>query len=103
MKCPEIGDELFTWFVDSIRNIKGRIPSFLLLDVGGLVIEDLREYHASEIESGRLAPHEVLHVPKLNHGWIRNWRRMHHIFSKPLDITRLLHQAKWSILEDILK
>lgn len=33
VRCPEIGAELFAWFVDSIRNIKGRVPSFLLLDV----------------------------------------------------------------------
>ena len=79
MKCAELGDELFTWFVDSVRNIKGRIPSSLLLEVARLIAQDLREFHSQEIEMGHVAPHVQLVLPALSHSWIRRWRRMHHI------------------------
>ena len=29
-ECPCIGEELFTWFVDTLTNVKGRLPSCLL-------------------------------------------------------------------------
>ena len=28
MKCAVVGEELFAWFVDSIHNVRGRLPSF---------------------------------------------------------------------------
>ena len=39
-KCEELDEELFAWFVDSIQNVKGRIPSFLLLDAAQTFAED---------------------------------------------------------------
>ena len=32
-RCPELAAELFTWFIDSVRNLKGGVPSLLFLDV----------------------------------------------------------------------
>ena len=79
MKCPEIGDELFAWFVDSLRNIKGRIPSFLLLDVARALSKDMLHWHEEQKERGALAPHVQLEIPALNHVWLQRWRRLHHI------------------------
>ena len=79
MKCPEIGEELFTWFVDSIRNVKGRLPGFLLLHIAGLLCRDAEAWHAEQQACGLMAPQTVLDLPKLDHGWLRRWRRRYHI------------------------
>ena len=79
MKCPEIADELFAWFVDSIKNIKGRIPSSLLLLVARSLASDLQQWHQEEKEHGRIVPHAKLELPVLDHCWLRRWRRVHHL------------------------
>ena len=35
MKCPELGSELFGWFVDSLKNVRGQLP-FLACDGEGV-------------------------------------------------------------------
>ena len=79
VRCPEIGAELFAWFVDSINNIKGRIPSFLLLDVANGLAKALRQGHEQDKEAGVVPPHDVLKMPKIDYDWLRRWRRMHHV------------------------
>ena len=76
MKCPELVAELFAWFVDSIANIKGRMPSSLLLQVARCFAKDLGQWHAEQQEHGRVAPHEKLVLPIINHAWLRRWRRL---------------------------
>ena len=79
MLCPEIGEELFSWFVDSIRNIKGRIPSFLLLHVAHGYAKALSQGHQQDKEDGLIPPSSQLRLPKLNYDWLRRWRRLHHV------------------------
>ena len=79
VRCPEIGAELFAWFVDSINNIKGRIPSFLLLDVANGLAKALRQGHEQDKEAGVVPPHDVLKMPRIDYDWLRRWRRMHHV------------------------
>ena len=79
VKCPEIGAEMFAWFVDSIKNVRGRLPSFILLDVARALSQDMRQWHAQQQEAGEIAPHVKLDLPVLDHSWLRRWRRMHHI------------------------
>ena len=77
--CPAIGAELFAWFVDSIRNIAGRVPSFLLLDVACGFARALSQGHEQDKEAGIVPPHAVLQLPKIDYNWLRRWRRMHHV------------------------
>ena len=79
MKCPELGEELFAWFVDSIKNVRGRMPSFVLLDVARTLSQDLRQWHEERKEKGQLPPHAKLDLPKLDYPWLLRWRRRYHI------------------------
>ena len=79
MKCPEIGDELYAWFVDTINNVKGRMPSSLLLEKARVFERDLQAWWHEQKEAGRVAPSQALSTPTLNHSWLRRWRRLHSV------------------------
>ena len=79
MKCPEIGDELYAWFVDTINNVRGRMPSLLLLEKARVFEKDLQTWWHEQKEAGRVAPSQVLSTPTLNHCWLRRWRRLHSV------------------------
>jgi hypothetical protein len=49
MKQAALGEELYAWFIDSVKNVKGRIPSFLLLETATLLAEDLKGFHQAQI------------------------------------------------------
>ena len=72
-----MGEELFAWFVDTLQNVKGRLPAFLLLQVAELLAGDLRTLHAQRKEAGLVPPHEELALPSLTYGWLRRWRCIH--------------------------
>ena len=79
MKCPEIGDELYAWFVDTINNVRGRMPSLLLLEKARVFEKDLQTWWHEQKEAGRVAPSQELSTPTLNHSWLRRWRRLHSV------------------------
>ena len=70
MKCPEIGEELFASFVDSIRNIRGRMPSFLFLDVARCISKDLLQWRTHQKENGAVAPHARMNLLVLDYWWL---------------------------------
>ena len=76
MKVPCIGEELFAWFVDTLTNIKGRLPSCLLLHRAELIAKDLMGIHQLRIETGSVPPHATLNLPVISYGWLRRWRRV---------------------------
>ena len=45
MKMQCVAEELFTWFVDTLNNITGRLPSALLLQKAQMVAKDLVGIH----------------------------------------------------------
>ena len=104
MKSPELGEELFAWFVDSISNVKGRLPSGLLLSVARGIAQDLVQLHAEQKELGQLPPHADLCLPVLNSTWLKRWRRLHGIswrtvnlrFKSSRDIVKKRLRIFWS-------
>ena len=75
MKGMVIAEELFSWFVDTIDNVKGRLPSGLILRMAHTMANDLKTWHRLEKEDGRIPPHETLQLPVLNHSWLARWRK----------------------------
>jgi hypothetical protein len=82
MKVPCISEELFAWFVDTLTNIKGRLPSCLLLHRAELIAKDLSGIHQLRIETGIVPPHTTLNLPVINHGWLRRWRRVYGVSAR---------------------
>ena len=75
MKGMVIAEELFSWFVDTIDNVKGRLPSGLILRMAHTMANDLKTWHRLEKEDGRIPPHATLELPVLCHQWLARWRK----------------------------
>ena len=75
MKAMAIAEELFAWFVDTLDNVRGRLPSGLILRMAHTLANDLKTWHRLEQEEGRIPPHETLELPNLNHQWLARWRK----------------------------
>lgn len=79
MKGMMISDELFWWFVDTIDNIRGRLPSALLLEVARLIAKDAKQCVELEIQDGKAGAHAKFDCPTLDHGWLMRWRKLYSI------------------------
>ena len=86
MKVPCIGEELFAWFVDTLTNIKGRLPSCLLLHRAELITKDLLGIHQMRIETGSVPPHATLDLPAISYGWLRRWRRVYGVSARQANL-----------------
>ena len=86
MKVPCIGEELFAWFVDTLTNVKGRLPSCLLLQRAELIAKDLAGIHQQQIEAGSAPPHAKMDLPVLNHNWLRRWRRTYGVSARQANL-----------------
>ena len=74
MKCMALVEELFSWFVDTIETVKGRLPSCLILRVAQSMANDLMTWHRLQKEDGLIPPHATLDLPALTHSWLARWR-----------------------------
>ncbi|MCP4242166.1 MAG: hypothetical protein GY772_16545 [bacterium] len=82
VKAAAVGEELFAWFVDTISNVKGRIPSSMLLQQAQVIVDDLKRFHELRVENGEIPPNAQglgakLDVPVINSSWLRSWRRLY--------------------------
>ena len=86
MNVPCIGEELFAWFVDTLNNIKGRLPSCLLLHRAELVAKDLLGIHQLRIEAGGVPPHAKLNLPVISYAWLRRWRKVYGVSARQCNL-----------------
>jgi hypothetical protein len=54
--AKEVEDELFDWFVNTINNVKGRIPGSVLIAEATCMAEDIINHHKAKIERGEAEP-----------------------------------------------
>ncbi len=79
MKCPEIGFELWTWFVDTARNLKCRIGNDLLEAKAKLILNDLKSSVDDMLRRGVITPGQVPRYPKIGPSWVSDWRRRYRV------------------------
>ena len=86
-KASSIDFELWQWFVDTIQNVKGRMPAWLLLAEAEHLAGDLKRWAQREIEQGNLPPDFDLKLPQLDYNWLRRWRAFHHVTWRTVNLT----------------
>ena len=82
MKMPCVADELFAWFVDTLDNVRGRLPACLLVQKAQMIAKDLVGIHQLKMEAGEVAPHAKLDLPVINYCWLRRWRRTYGVSAR---------------------
>jgi hypothetical protein len=61
--AKEVEDELFDWFVNTINNVKGRIPGSILIAEATCMAEDVTNHHKYQIERGMAEPNSEPTMP----------------------------------------
>ena len=92
--CPQIREELFAWFIDTIENVKGRIASHMLLEQATTIAADFRAWVQSEIEAGRLEPHTVIRIPKICRMWLTRWRKQFALTWRTVNLRYKISKSK---------
>ncbi len=89
-----IREELFAWFIDSINNVRGRLPSFIILAQAVLLAQDYRDGIRKRIEAGDLDPSFKIVIPIFDFHWLFLWRRQYHLSWRTVNLHFKVSFAK---------
>ena len=76
---PELEDELWHFFVDTVNRTKARVGTELLTTQAEIIKEDLDEEWRLRVERGEVGPSETRRAVNINPGFITRWRRFYGI------------------------
>ena len=71
-RMPELGYELFQWWVDLTQVLQARVPTCLIMAEARLMIQDAVKHAREATEQGRVPPE--FDIPTINQMWICRWR-----------------------------
>ena len=66
---------MYAWFIDTVKNIRGRLGNDNMLAQAASIAQDLREHVAQLQERGEKVPKSLARMPALNRTWLDRWRR----------------------------
>ena len=92
--APELGEELWHWFVDRINTVQARINSKLLLAQAEAIKSDLMELHHLKVDQGRADAAMPPHLPSLNRMWLQRWREKYGISHRTVNLRYKISTAK---------
>ena len=92
--CPEIGFELWTWFVDTVRNVRSRIGNSILQAQAEKLKIDIQDASDDLIRDGRMTENQRPKLPKINASWIQSWRKRYRVSHKTTTIVYKVSRAK---------
>ena len=84
-KMPELGHELYQWWVDLSQVLQARVPNALIFAQAKLMIEDAIRCWDAEREAGGQPP--VLLIPIINYMWLCRWRKSRLLVPRQLTCT----------------
>ena len=93
-KLPDLGEELFQWWVDMAETLRSRVPSSSLLAQASVIVEDARRYRELSAERGE--PLSKCQLPCFSWDsrsattWLCRWR-------KQFDLTPQTVNAKYKV------
>ena len=91
--CPELGEELWHWFVDTVRNVKGRIGNGLLLCQARSLKDELQDVYKDLLDAGTITEKDKPKLPKVTDGWIRSWRKRYRVSYKTKTVAYKVPRA----------
>lgn len=73
--CPEIGVELFQWFVDTIRHVKARVGNDILAAKAKQILLDEKNVVQNLVADGTITEDQIPQWPSVGPSWINTWRK----------------------------
>ena len=98
--APEIREELFQWFVDTISFIRGRINSFMLVQQAGVIAIDVLAEFQTRLEEGDASESQRPRIPVFSKQWVFIWRLQYGISWRQVNLrlkcsfTKLVHRCR---------
>ena len=85
--CPEIGEELWQWFVNNIRHIKARIGNPILLSKAMAIRTIIENELERMVRDSEITADRVPKLPKISSTWVAEWRRRYRVSHKRISIA----------------
>ena len=92
--APEVGEELWSWFVDRLHNVPARVNSNLLLTQARIFVSDVQECWRRRAEFGEADPDKPPRLPIIDQNWITRWRRAHGVTWRTVNLRYKISAAK---------
>jgi len=73
--APQIWWELWDLFINIINNIKGRVPTWFLLEHARSLAKVIHNDWKLKVETGQASPDDPPQLPALTEAWLIRWRR----------------------------
>ena len=93
-KCPIMGEELWSWFVERLRSCPGRIGTQLLIDAATMIASDVYEdwrIRQSEGHGDRLRPPAL---PAITRQWVQRWRKAYGVTFRTVNLRYKISHSK---------
>ena len=93
-KCPVIGEELWSWFVDRLNTCPSRIGTQLLIDQADIISTDLYEEWMVRKAHGHADSTCPPDLPAINTCWVHRWRRAYGVTYRTVNLRYKLSHSK---------
>lgn len=91
--CPEVGEELWHWFVNHIRHVKARVSNPVMVAKANAIASTIKSLVDEEVDAGRMAEGRRPKMPKINETWLSRWRRKYRVSHKCVSIAYKVSRA----------
>ena len=75
VKCPAIGEEVWSWFVDRLHTCPGRVGTQLLIDQANIVAGGVYDDWLARRAQGHADASCPPKLPQIDVNWVSRWRR----------------------------
>ena len=82
-RMPEMGHELFHWWVDATQVLQARVPTCMIMAMARNMLDDARRA-GEEMAHSLGLPTPEYNMPKITHMWISRWRKYHSIVPRAI-------------------
>ena len=89
-----VEDEVFDFFINTVLNVKGRVPSALLLAEAECIAQDYLADWRRRVDLGELEPECEPVMPKFDKHWIKRWRQRYGITWRTVNLRMKCSKGK---------
>ena len=98
--APEIREELFQWFVDTMSVVRGRINSSMLMQQAAVIAGDILMEFEKRLSEGDASESERPKIPLFSKAWVFTWRLQYGLSWRMITLrlkcsfTKLVHRIR---------